>query len=120
MGYLDLRDLAEEYKELLEREQGPDKPLDEDEKARLAALSDLESQLWNGDLSEYAENEVTMIPEEDFEDYAQEFAEDVGYVPKHSDNPLFSYIDWTSWAEDMKNDYAEVTFEDRVYLIRTY
>jgi antirestriction protein len=117
---LDLRDLSEEYKGLLEREQGPDNPLDEDEKARLAALSDLEGQLFTGDLAEYAENESTMIPEEDFEDYAQEFAEDVGYMLKQSDNPLFSYIDWTSWAEDMKHDYTEVTFEDRTYLIRVY
>ena len=120
MESLDLRDLAEEYKGLLAREQDPDNPLDEDEKARLAALSDLEGQLFTGDLAEYAENEPTLIPEEDFEDYAQDFAYDVGYASRNDNNPLHGFIDWEGWAESLKDDYQEVTFDGDTYLIRTY
>jgi len=120
MKYLDLRDLSEEYKGLLEREQGPDNPLDEDEKARLTALADLEGQLFNGDLAEYSENEPTLIPEEDFEEYAQDLAYDLCYASRHDTNPLHGFIDWEGWAESLKGDYQEVTFDGDTYLIRSY
>jgi len=120
MGSLDLRDLSEEYKGLLEREQGPDNPLDEDEKARLTALAGLEGQLFNGDLAEYSENDPPLIPEEDFEEYAQDLAYDLGYASRNDTSPLHDFIDWEGWAESLKDDYQEVTFDGDTYLIRSY
>jgi hypothetical protein len=120
MESLDLRDLAEEYTGLLEREQGPDNPLNEEETERLAALSDLETALGSQDMADYAENAPTMIPEEDFEDYAMEEAYDLGFASRRDENPLFSFIDWEAWAEHLKMNYTEVTFDGNTYLIQSY
>ena len=60
-----------------------------------------------------------MIPDGEFTDYAQELAHDLGFA-KEDDNPLHSFIDWTGWAEALKQDYMEVTFDGDTYLIRAY
>lgn len=94
--YLDLRELAEEYADLKERDT--DGALDEEGSDRLAALKALEEQLFTDTMAEYADNESTMIEDIDFEDYAREFAEDVGYMPRSDHgrerSPLFDFIDW--------------------------
>lgn len=118
--YLDLRDLAGEYTDLKERVDDAENPLDEDEQTRLAALEDLQGQLFTEDLQEYADNEPTMIPEEDFEEYCEDFAYDVGYIERNDSNPLHAFIDWEGWAESLKQDYQEVDFEGQTYLIRSY
>ena len=118
---LDLRDLAEEYTGLKERvEKRGRNRLDEDERERLTALEDLQGQLFNDSLAEYGENASAMIPEEDFEDYCMEEAYDLGFASRRDENPLLSFIDWTAWAEHLKMDYTEVTFERDTYLIRAY
>lgn len=121
MSYLDLRDLAEEYDGLKERRDDPDgsNPLDEDDEQRISALADLDKQLFSG-LAEYADNEPTAIAEDEFEDYAQELADDLGYARDSASNPLMGFIDWEGWAESLKVDYTEVTFEGDTYLIRAY
>jgi len=119
--YLDLRDLADEYTALKERTEDEDKinPLDEEEQGRLEALKALDDQLFT-DMGEYADNEPTMIPEDEFEDYAQDFAYDVGFAKRDDNNPLAMFIDWAGWAESLKMDYTEVAFERETYLIRAY
>lgn len=121
MIYLDLEELAKELAELRERKEDEEQewPLDDDEHPRLADLNDLESQLFT-DMADYASNEATMIPEEEFEDYAQDFAYDVGFAKRADDNPLHMYIDWERWADDLKIDYTEVTFDGQTYLLRAY
>ena len=119
MAYLDLRDLDKELDELKDRRDDEDQdwPLDEEDTERLAALEDLAGQL-GGSLFQ---DETTMIPEEDFEDYAQDWAGDVGYAGDGAlkDNPLLNYIDWGWWAESLKPDYLTVTFDGDDYLIRS-
>lgn len=119
MSYLYLDDLAKEYVDLKERAEDTDaiNPLDEEEQERLKALTDLDGQ-FDGDMEGYARNESAMIPKEAFEDYAQELAADVGYLTERDKNPLIGFIDWTAWAESVAQDYREVTFEGREYLIR--
>ena len=116
---LDLRDLAEELSAL--EGDGANVSLCEDDAARLEVLRDLQSQLFTDTMAEYAKNASTLIPEEEFEDYAQEFAYDVGFTKREDNNPLHMYIDWERWADDLKNsDYTEVTFDGDTYLIRAY
>jgi hypothetical protein len=117
--YLDLLDLAEELADLKERTESEDDPLDDADKERLAALVELEGQLCT-DIADYASNEQMLIPEEEFEDYAQEFAYDVDFASRADDNPLHAFIDWAGWANYIKDDYTEVTFEGQTYLIRAY
>jgi hypothetical protein len=118
MDYLYLSDLAEELSTL--EGDGANVALCEEDAARLEVLRDLQRQLFTDSLAEYAENEATMIPEEEFEDYAQEFAYDVGFASRADENPLHSFIDWAGWAESLKTDYSEVTFGGATYLIRAY
>lgn len=124
MSYLDLGDLAQELEELVDQEQDAEddpeglQPTDDD-KDRLAMLRGLEDQFFTT-MEDYARNESTLIEEIDFENYAQQFADEVGYVQDADSNSLMSYIDWERWADDLKQDYTEVEFDGRTYLIRAY
>lgn len=109
----DLRDLANELREL-EALTG----LCEEDAERLGVLRALQDQLFTATLTEYAENEPTLIRESEFEEYAQDFAEGCGYVD--GDSAMAMYIDWARWANDMKMDYQEVEFDGDTYLIRAY
>ncbi len=118
MDYLYLDDLAKELAELEDENADEAVTLDEEGFERLEALRGLQAQLFNDDMAEYAENEAAMIPEEEFVDYCQEFADSVGYLS--DDSPLYYYIDWERWAKDIQRDYTKVEFEGDTYLIRAY
>jgi antirestriction protein len=126
---LDLRDLAKELRELHELiEAEPlveeaqlaldEDPLDENQRKRLAALEELERDL-GGNLHAYAEDEPTAIPEDEFEDYARELAEDIGALPKDAKWPA-NHIDWNAAAEELRQDYRSVEFDGVTYLVRRY
>lgn len=43
-----------------------------------------------------------------FREYAENLAEECGYVPTRDDvegNPLLAYVDWDAWARDLAYDY---------------
>ncbi|KKL58132.1 hypothetical protein LCGC14_2228430 [marine sediment metagenome] len=123
MPCLDLRDLAKELEELTDQEEDEDaEPLDEDERDRLEALRQLEADFGpgSGSIARQAENESTMIPEDEFEGYAQDLADSLGYTGSSDENPLYAYIDWERWAEDLKADYTEVEYDGDTYLLRAY
>ena len=117
MAYLDLRDLDKELDELKDRQDDPEDELDEEDTERLAALEDLKDELGGSLL----QDDSAMIPEEDFEDYAQDLADSLGYTGDGGmgDNPLLTYINWRAWAESLKPDYIEVTFDGSDYLIHS-
>lgn len=115
MSYLDTRELDKELDTLKGRRDDPDDELDDEDTDRLEALQGLECELGGSLLLD----DTTMIPEEDFEDYARQLAEDVGCCARSDENPLMRYIDWGWWAEDLKQDYLDVEFEGRDYLIRS-
>lgn len=62
---------------------------------------------------EYGE---TIIPEDDFVDYAKELAEDLSGMREHG--WPFCHIDWDAAAESLKMDHIEATYRGRGYLIR--
>ncbi len=119
MNYLDLNDLADELGALedeeAELEDGDE--LTAEASGRLADLQDLQGEL-GGDLATYARGECTLIPEPEFTDYAQELATEVGDIK--STDPLYAYIDWERWADDLRHDYTEVDFDGYTYLIQAY
>lgn len=78
----------------------------------LKALDLLESEVG----SEWSTGE-TLIPENDFEQYAQDFAEDIGAISRHLDWPC-DYIDWERAADGLRMDYSEVEYEGTTYLFR--
>lgn len=59
---------------------------------------------------------VTLIEEDEFEDYCQELLEDAGYISK--DFPSWIIIDWDATCDNMREDYSELTFGGTSYLYR--
>jgi len=92
MEYVDLRDIIEK------KEENPE--------AYNTWKKAIENQT-GYNFEELSENEPTMIPEDEFEDYAQQLAEDIGAIGKDNQWPL-NCIDWEDASEELKNDYSEV------------
>ncbi len=69
------------------------------------------------DLQEQADNEPIMIPEDEFEDYARELAEDIGAISKDTQWPA-TCIDWEQAANELRHDYSEVEVNGVTYLYR--
>lgn len=82
-----------------------------DEITDICAIEDLEDEV--GSEWRYG---VTLIPEDDFEDYCEELCEDVGYISK--DFPSWIEIDWEATSNNVKQDYSEVNFRGVTYLFR--
>ena len=117
MEVLDLRDLVQEWRDLL------DEPADERDTDRIAALESMANDLGYpaspDGLEEYAENEPTMIAARDFEEYAQELAEDIGAMPEGNHWPTYC-IDWERAARELAMDYSLCTFDGTDYYIRSF
>ena len=83
----------------------------DDEAEELAELEELESQI-----SDWRYGE-TMIPVDDFEEYAQQYAEDCCDM-KAADSWPFNCIDWEKAAKELAMDYTEVEYLGTLYYIR--
>jgi hypothetical protein len=86
----------------------------EDEESELAELETLENEI-----SEFRHGE-TMIPEDAFEDYARELAEDLGYMDsKTASSWPFTCINWSEAADELRQDYSEAEYQGQTYLARS-
>jgi hypothetical protein len=84
----------------------------EDEESELAELETLENEI-----SEFRHGE-TLIPEDCFEDYARELAEDLhGKAVREATWP-FTCIDWSEAADELQQDYSAVEYQGQTYLAR--
>lgn len=61
---------------------------------------------------------VTLIDEDDFQDYCEELVSDIGDLPKDLPSYISNNIDWEGVAEDLKVGYSEATFRGTTYLYR--
>lgn len=104
---LSSRDLQERLEEL----EDADEPLDESESAELEELRTLAGEVTDWQYGE------TLIPVDDFTDYARELAFDLGYIRDGLSWP-FSCIDWEEAADQLKQDYSEHTYQGTTYLVR--
>lgn len=59
---------------------------------------------------------VTLIEEDEFEDYCRELIEDCGYISK--DFPSWIEIDWSRTTDNIRIDYSEVEYQGTTYLFR--
>jgi hypothetical protein len=110
---IDTRDLAERRDELVDGIEPVDntRPLTEEESKELADIRALEDSL--GEL----EDGVMLVPERDFEEYAREFAEDIGAIPDDAAWPT-TCIDWEQAARELAMDYTHITYQGEDYLYR--
>jgi len=84
----------------------------DEEALELAELEELESEV-----SGFMHGE-TMIPVDQFEDYARDFADDIGAIDKNASWPC-SCIDWEQAARELAMDYSEVTYQGESYYVRS-
>jgi hypothetical protein len=87
---------------------------EEEYRDELTKLNDLEREV--GDNWMHGE---TLIPEDDFEDYAEELAADLyGNEIRDADWP-FDCIDWERAADALRMDYSSVEYQGTTYLFRS-
>lgn len=60
----------------------------------------------------------TLIHDDYFENYARQFADDIGAIDTNASWPL-NHIDWESAADELKHDYVSVEFGDETFWIHS-
>lgn len=114
---IDSRDIIERIEEL-EAEydaEAFETNLDDDEEAELLVLKCLAEEAEN--CCAWADGE-TLIHDNYFTKYAEQYAEDIGAVGTEDQWPL-SHIDWEAAAEDLKQDFSTVDYDGATYLVRS-
>lgn len=112
---LDLRDLIEYLDNYPTSRRDPDWDRDEANLVRRLKRDLMDHDIDRG----YAENEPTAIAEKYFEEYAEEFANDIGAINRDAHWPL-SHIDWKQAADALKEDYTEFKLGGRTFYVRAY
>lgn len=116
---IDSRDVIGEIEALRSNlaEFGPDDEMAETWQEALKALESLADQA-----SDYAsdwEYGETLIRDSYFTEYAQELADDLGYMSgSTAEQWPFTCIDWEAAARDLLMDYSAVDFDGVTYWIR--
>ena len=119
-GIIDSRDIIARIEEL---EGNGVIPLDQlNQEAEVKDVEEAEELQHLKALAEEADSSewsfgVMLIRESYFEDYAREFAEDIGAIEKDSQWPAYC-IDWEWAARELRMDYTEVDFDGVAYLFR--
>lgn len=121
----DTRDLVERKQELMLEAEEIENKIEADEVAKDDSLR-LDLDEINEEIAEIDAIEnagipdfihgAAMIEEDDFEDYARQYAEDI-----HGDMDgawPFGYIDWEKAAESLASDYTTVEYQGTTYLVR--
>lgn len=140
---LDLRTLADEWRERIQEmsssvpdtegmswgevSEATEKFLAEPEQVEyvqryVALCNDLGIEPADPDTLEWHANnqEPTLIAEDDFEEYAEELATDLGYIDDEQGNRWpFNHIDWEAAADELKQDYTTVEYDGDTYYIRS-
>lgn len=128
--YLDIRDLIERIEELRTDRDNAEEEAAEghaawsfgaEEREELAKLESFVEEMkgyggdhqWEGDWYP-----VTLIREDRFTDYAQEFAEEIGGAEMRDAKWPFNCIDWEKAADQLRIDYSAATYGETEYLYR--
>jgi hypothetical protein len=114
-----LKDDEEEIDELKTTLKDAEEALKEwdegDEGEEYRALKDLiEEASGYGDFK----HGEALIRKDYFEEYAQQFAEDIGAMPDDCKWPC-NHIDWKEAAAELEQDYSEFDFDGTAYLMRS-
>lgn len=111
---------AEEQEELSEAVAEAKEELadwDADNSDELNALRSLDEE--GRDACSDWEHGEQLISDSYFTNYAEELAEELGYMQNSNTWP-FTCIDWEKAAEELKQDYTSVDFDGVTYWIRSY
>ena len=114
---IDSRDVEARIKYLeLEIEEGEERYTGEhlDLEEELGKLWALKKEIAD---NEEWEGGITLINDAYFEDYAREYAEDVGAINRDTAWPA-NCIDWEQAADELRMDYSEVELDGVTYYFR--
>lgn len=84
----------------------------EEEKAELEELRAIKEAVLDWQHGE------TLIREDYFTHYAEEYADDTGAIDRNCNWPL-NHIDWEAAAEDLKQDFSTVEYQGSTYFYRS-
>ena len=121
---IDSRDIIERRDELEAREEVatdgevlfPEPPLDADEEAELALIREALDEI-DRSSEDSPESGIALIADSYFVQYAQEYADDVGAIPRDAGWPT-AYIDWDRAADALRMDFASIEIEGVTYWVR--
>jgi hypothetical protein len=113
---IDSRDVERRIKYLTADLKQPESYTGEhkEEREELKKLKDLKEAIGNDEEWEFG---ITLINDNYFEEYAQEFAEDIGAIEKNGQWPT-NFIDWERAADELRIDYMEVDFDGATFWYR--
>lgn len=106
-------DLVNDYDDLIELDRDEFQEFKENWDDEITTIDQID--VIENEIGSEFEHGVTMIPEDDFEDYVEEFLKDTGYISR--DMPWWIVIDWKETADHMKCDYSEVAYRGETYLV---
>jgi len=109
---LDSREIQQAYDDLMEELEIEERQAEEDEQEFIDAVDELRGELSEWDYGAF------LIAEDDFEDYAREFASDIGAITGDEAWPA-NCIDWEKAASELQHDYTSVSFLGYDYLTRS-
>lgn len=117
-----VEELREEFSDLPERESNEDAYVawDADGPTELAQLLDLLAECCGNGGDEQWEGgwyPATLIRDSYFEDYAREFAEDIGAINSKANWPN-NCIDWKQAARELQMDYSVMEYNGVAYWYR--
>jgi len=109
---LDSREIQEAYDSLLLDIEIEEREADEDEQEFIDAVDELRDEVSEWEFGAF------LISEDDFENYAREFASDIGAITGDEAWPA-TCIDWEKAASELQMDYSGVSFLGYDYLTRS-
>ena len=122
---VDTRELSDALSDLIDDSELPEDEQEHDADERTAAIAAYvklalaishRSVLTDHDAMDVlddADNPL-LIADSYFEDYAMEYADEIGAIDSSARWPL-AHIDWKAAAEELQSDYTSITFDDCDY-----
>lgn len=113
---LDSREIIARIEELEAQKAESEESYDWDDYADQDELDALYALAEEADSAEDWEYGATLIRDSYFQDYAEQLAEDIGYLD--GDKIMYNFINWERWAEYIQSDYFSVDFDGVTYWVR--
>jgi hypothetical protein len=113
--YIDTRDLVKRLDEIdTEVEEAQETQDADTEKELRVEQTEIEAV---EDYCEDFRHGETLIPEDEFQEYARELAEDIGAIDRDAVWPL-GCIDWKQAADELAMDYTLIEYRGQSFYVR--
>jgi len=116
---IDTRDIIEEIEELVAQIEEYEQENSEEKLEENYSYHDTQQELETlkeliDDIGENAAAGITLINEDHFEEYAQEYACDIGAIDRGAIWPA-NCINWSEAADELRQDYTTVYYDGQAF-----